>query len=320
MAVSAFVRIILTCGGRPRAHVSWRDHIVAVAPTGLFSGIDIGFSNWGLELVTVSLYTMTKSTVIIFILLFAILFKLEKKSWSLCFIVVMISTGLLLFTYKATHFNIVGFVLVLLASMSSGVRWTCVQLLLQKSHIKMSNPIDMIYHMQPWMALSIFPFVVWIEGLSLISSCQVFRISDREVLISVTSKVLLGAFIAFLMELSEVMVVMYTSSLTLSVAGIFKEIFMLIAAVKWNGDVLSPINILGLVVCLSGIISHVIHKIKMIRYHNPNRVYKMGLERYELNESLVNNIERFSLTSDSDSEQGGSDSNVIFNVLHRRER
>lgn len=35
-------------------------------------------------------------------------------------------------------------------------------------------------------------------------------------------QVLFGAFIAFFMEITEVLVVTYTSSLTLSVAGIFK--------------------------------------------------------------------------------------------------
>lgn len=35
-------------------------------------------------------------------------------------------------------------------------------------------------------------------------------------------KILVGAFIAFFMELTEVLVVTYTSSLTLSIAGIFK--------------------------------------------------------------------------------------------------
>lgn len=50
-------------------------------------------------------YTMTKSTTIIFILIFAILLKLEKKTWSLMMIVVMISSGLFLFTYKSTNFN-----------------------------------------------------------------------------------------------------------------------------------------------------------------------------------------------------------------------
>jgi len=38
-------------------------------------------------------------------------------------------------------------------------------------------------------------------------------------------KVLLGAFIAFFMEFSEVTLVTYTSSLTLAIAGIFKVSF-----------------------------------------------------------------------------------------------
>lgn len=149
---------------RAKIVLGWKEYVIAVAPTGIFSGIDIGFSNWGLELIKVSLYTMTKSTVIIFILFFSILFKLEKKSFSLCITVLMISCGLILFSYKATDFNTLGFILLLLASMSSGIRWTCVQLLLQNTKMDMKNPIDMIYYMQPWMILSLLPFAVYIEG------------------------------------------------------------------------------------------------------------------------------------------------------------
>lgn len=50
------IRLILTKRqGRERLHLSWREFVVAVAPTGIFSGLDIGLSNWGLELVNVSL-------------------------------------------------------------------------------------------------------------------------------------------------------------------------------------------------------------------------------------------------------------------------
>lgn len=66
----------------------------SVGPTGLASGIDVGFSNWGLELVTISLYTMTKSTTIIFILGFAIMLGLEKKVCILTFtIYIMLDFG-----------------------------------------------------------------------------------------------------------------------------------------------------------------------------------------------------------------------------------
>lgn len=79
-----------------------------------------------------------------------------------------------MFTYKATQFDIFGFVLVLLGSASSGLRWTCAQLLLQKSKLGLRNPVDMVYHVQPWMILAIFPFAVAIEGiLTMIIKCYV---------------------------------------------------------------------------------------------------------------------------------------------------
>lgn len=77
----------------------------------------------------------------------------------------MISIGLILFTYKATQFDLFGFVLVLIASFSSGLRWTSAQLLMQKSRLGLKNPIDMVYHVQPWMIVSILPFTIAIEGI-----------------------------------------------------------------------------------------------------------------------------------------------------------
>lgn len=88
---------------------------------------------------------MTKSTVIIFISFFAIVFRLERKSWSLIFIVAMISAGLFLFTYKSTEFDLLGFILLLIASFSSGARWTLAQLVMQKSKLGLQNPIGKFF-------------------------------------------------------------------------------------------------------------------------------------------------------------------------------
>lgn len=65
--------------GKSRIQLDCRTSLRKMAPTGLASGIDIGFSNWALGLVSVSLYTMTKSSTIVFILIFAIILGLEKK-------------------------------------------------------------------------------------------------------------------------------------------------------------------------------------------------------------------------------------------------
>lgn len=80
LIMSCCVRAIYKCMvGKSRIQLDWRTSVRKMGPTGLASGIDIGFSNWGLELVSISLYTMTKSSTIVFILIFAILLGLEKK-------------------------------------------------------------------------------------------------------------------------------------------------------------------------------------------------------------------------------------------------
>lgn len=133
LILCVIVRLLYRCRtGQPRVLLDWRTSLKRMGPPGFCSGIDIGFGTWGLELVTISLYTMTKSTSIIFISIFAILFGLERKSWSLLLIVSLISGGLLMFTYKSTEFDGFGFHLVLFASFMSGIRWTLAQLVMQK--------------------------------------------------------------------------------------------------------------------------------------------------------------------------------------------
>lgn len=90
--------------------------------------------------------------------------KLEKKSWILVVIVLQIAGGLFLFTYKSTQFNVLGFSFLLIASLTSGIRWSLAQLIMQKSKIGLHHPVDMVFHMQPWMILSMIPFVLAFES------------------------------------------------------------------------------------------------------------------------------------------------------------
>ena len=61
-----------------RLTLSWPVYVRRIVPTGIASAADIGLSNWSLQYITISLYTMSKSTVILFIFFFSVVFKLEK--------------------------------------------------------------------------------------------------------------------------------------------------------------------------------------------------------------------------------------------------
>ncbi|KAF5397512.1 Solute carrier family 35 (GDP-fucose transporter) member C2 [Paragonimus heterotremus] len=203
---------------------------------------------------------MTKSTSVIFILMFSILFRLERKRVSLIFVILLISCGLFMFSYESAQFNVVGFSLVLIASFLSGIRWTTTQLLTQKKEWGLSHPIDLIYHIQPWMALSILPLSLYIESSELISSKNFFRTDDYGQLVRDLLFVSLGGLLAFGLECSEYLVVSTASCLTLSVAGIFKEVCTLYLAAKFNGDQISFVNMLGFLLCILGILLHVFLK------------------------------------------------------------
>lgn len=163
----------------------------------------------------------------------------------------------------------------------------------------LSHPIDMMYHLQPWMLFGLFPLAFIFEvlpalkifiisanhehasSLSTITTATLQQHSstlllhspvDSSLLIKddysfdavnfwpIVHLILIGSILAFLMEFSEYLLLTYTSSLTLSIAGIFKEIFTLYLAVNYNGDQMSLINFIGLIVCLVGITTHVLLK------------------------------------------------------------
>ncbi|KAG1682483.1 Solute carrier family 35 member C2 [Nymphon striatum] len=259
-----------------RTTLKWKDYVMKLGLIGFFCAIDIGLSNWSFEFITISLcgrmdttcipraklsrYTMSKSSTIIFILIFSIMLGLEKFKKSLVGIVLLIAGGLFMFTFHSTQFNLEGFILVMLAALTSGLRWTLAQLVMQKNEIGLGNPLDMVYHVQPWMILSLIPLFIGFEGES-ISRSILFNYEDVNVMLQIVGLMSIGAVIAFLMEISEYLLVLHTSSLTLSICGILKEILTLILAVKVNNNKMNSVNMLGLVLCILGISTHVVIKV-----------------------------------------------------------
>ena len=156
--LASALRSALECqSGRPRVVLPFSRYLSKVLLVGVFSAIDIMFSQWSLEVctyfyggnvlrcelkipfafdishicfeenllklpqtificyghenvhhidsfqyITITLYTLTKTTSVLWLLGFAILLRLEKLDLTLVLIVVMIATGLFMFVYHYT--------------------------------------------------------------------------------------------------------------------------------------------------------------------------------------------------------------------------
>ncbi|XP_056277947.1 solute carrier family 35 member C2 [Pseudoliparis swirei] len=269
--LAALTRRAMQCwAGKPRILLSWKDYLRKVFPTSLATALDIGLSNWSFLFITISLYTMTKSSSVLFILFFSLVFKLEEPNPFLILVVLLIASGLFMFTFESAQFNLEGFTMVLLASFIGGIRWTLTQVLMQKAELGLQNPIDALYHLLPLMFIGLFPLFLYNEGLSLSNSEKLFRATELSPVLYTLLTLTAGGLLAFGLCFSEFLLVSRTSSLTLSISGIFKEVCTLILAAAVMGDRMSVFNWLGFSVCLSGISLHVGLKVYASKNKSPS--------------------------------------------------
>lgn len=152
----------------------------------------MGLSNLSLKIITLSFYStlvlflhtfqsllirlkaMCKSSSLIFVLLFALLFGLERFSLRLVGVIILIVIGVLMMVARDTEFSILGFILVTSASALGGLRWSLTQLLLKNRKMGMDNPAATIFWLAPVMAVTLCIASVALESWTAIFSSKFF--------------------------------------------------------------------------------------------------------------------------------------------------
>ncbi len=107
---------------------------------------------------------MCKSSALIFVLLFAFLFRLERFSLPLVGVITLISAGVFLMVYDTTSVNIPGIIMVFSASALAGLRWALTETLMKKKGMGLGNPFATIFWLAPLMALVLAPVSMGVEG------------------------------------------------------------------------------------------------------------------------------------------------------------
>eukprot|EP01137_Pigoraptor_chileana_P037706 Opistho-2@35211 len=111
------------------------------------------------------------------------------------------------------------------------------------------HPVTTLYYVAPVMGVSLLPLALVFEYGKL----WVFYESGllwQNVVLS-----MVGGVLAFMMTLSAFHVVHRTSGITLSLAGVVKEVLTILLSVAILGDHLSPLNYFGLFLSASGIVA-----------------------------------------------------------------
>ena len=193
---------------------------------------------------------MCKSSSLAFVLIFAFIFRLEKPTWMLVAIITIMTVGVIMMVSSESEatFVLIGFILIMTASALSGLRWSLTQVLLVRNPAT-SNPFSTIFFLAPVMFVSILCVAVPVEGFSPLFTRYGELVAEWGFIPANVILVCPG-IIAFLMVASEFALLQRSSVVTLSVAGIFKEILTITAAAVVFGDPLTPVNISGLAITI----------------------------------------------------------------------
>jgi solute carrier family 35, member C2 len=275
------------------AVVSYQDIFYKVGPSGAAAALDIGMSNLALATgLHINIYTICKSTVLIFTLLFAVIFRIQRATWKIVVVIVLVVGGLVVFQAKGSGEGGPipggGFLLVMVASVMGGLRWVLTQVLMEQGGLRFSGTVDTLYYVAPCMAITLLPFAVGIEGKALLEEPLLFKAETSSIVLGTLGYVFGGAFIAFMLTFSEFLLVSFAGSVTLSIAGIAKELVTVgIAAMFVKGNELSGINVVGLMVSVSGIAYYNYIKYEESTSTAATTVYELvsGQESIELEET-----------------------------------
>ncbi|TFK44489.1 triose-phosphate transporter family-domain-containing protein [Crucibulum laeve] len=243
---------------RPEHNPQPKDYSLKVIPTAIATSLDIGLSNLSLKTITLSFYTMCKSSSLIFVLLFAFLFRLETFSWRLIGVIFLIFSGVLLMVATETHFILEGFLLVLSASGLGGLRWSLTQLLLKNKKVGLDNPAATVYWLSPVMGVTLAIISVLLGEWSKLFGTEFFR-GAAQTIKTVLFLTAPGA-IAFCMVLSEFYIIQRTGVVPMSIAGIAKEVTTITISAWFFNDQLTPLNITGVMITICGICLFTFHK------------------------------------------------------------
>ncbi|QEO21965.1 hypothetical_protein [Candidozyma auris] len=250
-----------------------------ILPCGITSAGDIGLSNLSFSYISLSLYTMLKTSSLIFVLIFGLIFRLERFNWRLIVIVVVMTGSVMMMTQKPDlddnneaaddDHNPIGIVLVMAASAISGLRWSFTQLLLKKNdHTK--HPISTIFYISPAMIVILLVTAILVERWSAFVSSPIWAIHG---VLGVLGLMLVPGFLAFMMTLCEFKLLSVAQVLTLSIAGIFKELLTIMLGSLLFGDRLSLINCVGLVITFLDILWYNYYRYQETGAANINQSY-----------------------------------------------
>ncbi|CAH7686165.1 hypothetical protein PPACK8108_LOCUS20780 [Phakopsora pachyrhizi] len=186
-----------------------------ILPISILFSVSLVLSNAVYLYLSVSFIQMIKAASPVAVLLTLILFGLQSPSFYLISIVLLISFGIGLASYGEVRFNLIGFIIQIVAILVEANRVVLIQILLGTG----ISPLNSLYLFAPVCFMINLSLILPLEGLVAIRS-----IKDLGLPIIISNSIL-----TFLLNLSSVYLIQ-CSSLVLSLSKVLKDLILIISS------------------------------------------------------------------------------------------
>ena len=235
--------------------VKMEDFKKRIVPVAALFSVSLVLSNKAYIYLSVSYIQMLKAFTPVAVLTFSYFAGLEKPAYIELYIVTIICLGVAMTSVGETFFSLTGFTFQVLGILAESSRLVCVGLILKNLKL---DPLSSLYYIAPCCAAFI--------GLM----CFIFEYQDLpwEKMYSqeFATIMLLNGLVAFTLNVAVVLLIANTSPLTLTLAGVLKDILLVVLSMVIFGSPVTMLQYCGYSVALVGLNLHKQYK------KNPERI------------------------------------------------
>ncbi|KMZ70727.1 Phosphate translocator protein [Zostera marina] len=257
-------------------------YIKSVIPIGAMFALTLWLGNSAYLYISVAFAQMLKAIMPVAVFILGVAAHLEVMSCRMFFIMFVISFGVVVASYGEVSISWVGVIYQMGGVIGEALRLIFMEIFVKKKGIKL-NPISMMYYVSPCSVVCLF--IPWLF-------LEKSKMDDTGSWNFPPVILVLNCVCTFALNMSVFLVISRTSALTIRVTGVVRDwVVVLLSSFIFIDTKLTPINLLGYVIAIAGVVAYNNHKLK------PESSKIIDEESQETNASNSNNDEEIPLVS-----------------------
>ncbi|KAI1815182.1 triose-phosphate transporter family-domain-containing protein [Poronia punctata] len=233
-----------TLDSRHKVPMNTNTYMKAIVPIGIMFSLSLIFGNFAYLYLSVSFIQMLKATNAVATLLATWAFGMAAPNLNKLLNVSTIVIGVAIASFGELKFDGLGFIIQVTGIVCEALRLVMVQRLLSSEEFKM-DPLVSVYYYAPACAIINGFFTLFIE---------LPRMTMGDILAVGLMTLVANAFVAFLLNVSVVLLIGKTNAVVLTMSGVLKDILLVVASMVIFGDPVTLQQYFGYSIALAGLV------------------------------------------------------------------